>query len=84
MPDIPTTTEQGLPGMNSHGVHFMMFAPAATPKPVVAMLGAELRKIIAEPALKQRFAAIGFDATPDDRRGGRRRHAQDRGRTCRR
>ena len=50
--------------MNSHGVHFMMFAPAATPKPVVAMLGAELQKIIAEPALKQRFAGIGFDATP--------------------
>jgi tripartite-type tricarboxylate transporter receptor subunit TctC len=50
--------------MNSHGVHFMMFAPAATPKPIVAMLGAGLRKIIAEPALKQRFAGIGFDATP--------------------
>lgn len=64
VPDIPTTTEQGLPGMNSHGVHFMMFAPAATPKPLVAMLGAELKKIIAEPALKQRFAGIGFDATP--------------------
>jgi len=64
VPDIPTTTEQGLPGMNSHGVHFMMFAPAATPKPLVTMLGAELQKIIAEPALKQRFAGIGFDATP--------------------
>ena len=64
VPDIPTTTEQGLPGMNSHGVHFMMFAPAATPKPVVALLGAELKKIIAEPSLKQRFVAIGFDATP--------------------
>jgi tripartite-type tricarboxylate transporter receptor subunit TctC len=64
VPDIPTTTEQGLPGMNSHGVHFMMFAPAATPKPLVAMLGAELKKIVAEPALKQRFATIGFDATP--------------------
>ena len=44
VPDIPTTAEQGLPGMNSHGVHFMMFAPAATPKPVVAMLGAELQQ----------------------------------------
>ena len=64
--------------MNSHGVHFMMFAPAATPKPVVAMLGAELQKIIAEPALKQRFVGIGFDADADDRRRGRGRHAQDR------
>jgi tripartite-type tricarboxylate transporter receptor subunit TctC len=64
VPDIPTTTEQGLPGMNSHGVHFMIFAPAATPKAVVAMLGVELKKIIAEPELNQRFAGIGFDATP--------------------
>jgi tripartite-type tricarboxylate transporter receptor subunit TctC len=64
VPDIPTTAEQSLPGMNSHGVHFMMFAPAATPKPLVATLGAELHKIIADPALKQRFVAIGFDATP--------------------
>jgi tripartite-type tricarboxylate transporter receptor subunit TctC len=64
VPDIPSTTEQGLPGMNAHGVHFMMFAPAATPKPVVALLEAELKKIISDPALKQRFADIGFDATP--------------------
>ena len=64
VPDIPTTAEQGLPGMNSHGVHFMLFAPAATPKPVVAYLGGELRKIITEPSLKQRFFGIGFDATP--------------------
>jgi tripartite-type tricarboxylate transporter receptor subunit TctC len=64
VPDIPTTTEQGLPGMNSHGVHFMMFAPAATPKPLIATLGAELKKIIADPTLKQRFAGIGFDPTP--------------------
>jgi tripartite-type tricarboxylate transporter receptor subunit TctC len=64
VPDIPTTAEQGLPGMNSHGVHFMLFAPAATPKPVVAKLGEELHKIIAEPSLKQRFIGIGFDATP--------------------
>jgi tripartite-type tricarboxylate transporter receptor subunit TctC len=64
VPAIPSTAEQGLPGMNSHGVHFMMFAPAATPKPLIATLSTELRKIIAEPSLKQRFAGIGFDPTP--------------------
>lgn len=64
VPQIPTTAEQGLPGMNSHGVHFMLFAPAATPKPVAALLGAELHKIIAAPAMKERFVGIGFDATP--------------------
>ena len=63
-PSISTTTEQGLPGMDAAGTHFMMFAPAATPKPVVAQLSAALHKVIADPALKQRFADIGFDATP--------------------
>ena len=64
VPDIPSTAEQGLPGMNSHGVHFMMFAPAATPKPLIATMSAELRKIVGGPTLKQRFAGIGFDPTP--------------------
>jgi tripartite-type tricarboxylate transporter receptor subunit TctC len=63
VPEIPTTTEQGLSGMNSHGVHFMLFAPAATPKPIVALMGSELKKIISEPSLKKRFIEIGFDAT---------------------
>ncbi len=63
-PSISTTTEQGLPGMDAAGTHFMMFAPTATPKPVVAQLSAALHKVIADPALKQRFADIGFDATP--------------------
>jgi tripartite-type tricarboxylate transporter receptor subunit TctC len=63
VPDIPTTTEQGFAGMNA-GVHFMLFAPAATPKPVVAAIGGTLHKVISEPSLKERFAAIGFDATP--------------------
>jgi tripartite-type tricarboxylate transporter receptor subunit TctC len=65
VPEIPTTTEQGLGGMNA-GVHFMLFAPAATPKPVVAALGAALKKVISDPTLKQRFAGIGFDATALD------------------
>jgi tripartite-type tricarboxylate transporter receptor subunit TctC len=65
VPEVVTTTEQGLAGMNA-GVHFMLFAPAATPKPVVTRLSAELKKVISDPAMKQRFAAIGFDATPLD------------------
>jgi tripartite-type tricarboxylate transporter receptor subunit TctC len=64
MPNVPTTAEQGLPGFTAAGVHFMMFAPAATPKPIVATMGAALHKVISDPALKQRFTGIGFDATP--------------------
>ena len=64
MPNVATTTEQGYPGMDSAATHFMLYAPQATPKPVIAQLGAALHKVIADPALKQRFAEIGFDATP--------------------
>jgi tripartite-type tricarboxylate transporter receptor subunit TctC len=48
----------------SAGVHFMLFAPAATPKDKVALLSAELHKVIGDAALKERFLKIGFDATP--------------------
>jgi len=63
VPSAPTVAEQGLPGLNA-GVHFLLFAPAATPKDVVSMLSAELRKIVGDPALKERFINIGFDPTP--------------------
>jgi len=68
VPDVPTTAEQGLPGLDA-GVHFMLYAPAATPKEVVATLNAELNKLVADPALKERFANIGYDPTaisPDE------------------
>jgi len=63
LPDVPTTAEQGFPGINA-GVHFMVFAPAATPKDIVALLSAEFRKVIEDATVKQRFATIGFDPTP--------------------
>ena len=63
VPNVPTVAEQGMPGLNA-GVHFMIFAPAATPKDVVSMLSAELRKVVGDPALKERFINIGFDPTP--------------------
>jgi tripartite-type tricarboxylate transporter receptor subunit TctC len=63
VPNVPTIAEQGLSGLNA-GVHFLLFAPAATPKDVVSMLSAELRNVVGDPALKERFINIGFDPTP--------------------
>ena len=63
LPEVPTTAEQGFPGINA-GVHFMFFAPAGTPKDIVAMLSAEIHKIISDATIKERFANIGFDPTP--------------------
>jgi tripartite-type tricarboxylate transporter receptor subunit TctC len=59
---VAAATEQGLPGLDA-GVHFMLYAPAATPKEVVSVLSGELDKIVGDPALKQRFARIGYDPT---------------------
>ena len=63
IPETRTTTEQGMPGLNA-GVHFMLYAPAKTPKDLVALLSSELKKIVGDPALKQRFINIGYDPTP--------------------
>jgi tripartite-type tricarboxylate transporter receptor subunit TctC len=62
LPDVAAIAEQGLPGLDA-GVHFMLYAPATTPKGVVSVLGGELNKIVGDPALKQRFAHIGYDPT---------------------
>ena len=62
VPDVPTTAEQGFAGINA-GVHFMFFAPAGTPKDTIAMLSAEIRKVIDDATVKERFANIGFDPT---------------------
>ena len=62
LPDVPTTAEQGLPGLEA-GVHFMLYAPAATSKETIATLNTGLNKIVGDPALRQRFADIGFDPT---------------------
>ncbi|MEW6452120.1 MAG: tripartite tricarboxylate transporter substrate binding protein [Pseudomonadota bacterium] len=63
VPNVPTTTEQGMPGLNA-GVHFMIYAPGNTPKDTVELLSSELRKIVGDPAMKERFINIGYDPTP--------------------
>ena len=62
MPEVATIAEQGLPSLDA-GVHFMLYAPAATPTDVISLLNGELNKIVGDPALKARFASIGYDPT---------------------
>ncbi len=63
LPDVPTTAEQGFPGLLG-GVQFVMFAPAATPKPIVDLLDAALRKVLAEPDMVSTLRRIGFEPMP--------------------
>ena len=61
-PDIPTTAEAGLPRVVS-ALRFLMFAPAATPAPVIATLHEAMAATLAEPELRTQLITAGFDIT---------------------
>ncbi len=61
-PDIPTTAEGGLPRVVS-ALRFLMFAPAATPAPVIATLHEAMAATLAEPELRTQLVTAGFDIT---------------------
>jgi tripartite-type tricarboxylate transporter receptor subunit TctC len=68
LPDIPSMTEAGLPSFDLVPWN-AIFAPANTLRAVIERLNRELRAIIADPKVKERLAAIGFDAfssTPEE------------------
>jgi tripartite-type tricarboxylate transporter receptor subunit TctC len=59
-PDIPTLAEAGLPGYEAYGWHGI-FAPAKTPPQVVAFLSSEIRAILQEPELRDKFGKAGAE-----------------------
>ncbi len=61
LPDVPTTAEAGLPKLDATS-WFAVFAPAKTPKPVIDKLAAEIGKIAATPAFKQKAIELGAEA----------------------
>jgi tripartite-type tricarboxylate transporter receptor subunit TctC len=60
LPDIATLAEQGLKGFDATTLTGIV-APAATPKEVVDRLHAALQKVLAQPAVRDRFASLGAD-----------------------
>jgi tripartite-type tricarboxylate transporter receptor subunit TctC len=62
VPDIPTIDESGLPGFDSWN-WFGIFAPAGTPRAVVERLNAEMNRILADAAVRERFRGLGFEVT---------------------
>jgi putative tricarboxylic transport membrane protein len=61
LPDLPSLHEAGIPGYDVTS-WAGLFAPAGTPKEIVARLNDEVAKIIANPEAKARIAVTGFDA----------------------
>lgn len=67
-PDVPTFAEMGLPQIDM-SVWFMAIAPAATPKPIIAKLNAEINRILALPDVKSALALQvmePFISTPEE------------------
>jgi tripartite-type tricarboxylate transporter receptor subunit TctC len=59
LPDVPTTAEAGLPGLTSTG-WFGLFAPAGTPKPVLAKIHKDTVLVLNEPSIKGRLYVQGM------------------------
>ena len=55
LPDVPTVAEAGLPGYEYH-VWFGLWAPKATPRPVIARLNAEVVKALQDPVVRKAIA----------------------------
>jgi len=67
MPELPTLDEQGLKGYDS-ATSFAMFAPAGTPRNVVARLHREVTGALADATVKERLIAQGIEtvgSTPE-------------------
>jgi tripartite-type tricarboxylate transporter receptor subunit TctC len=58
LPDVPTISEAGVPGFTASG-WVGIVAPAATPKPIVDLLNAEINKILNSPEIKESWASQG-------------------------
>jgi tripartite-type tricarboxylate transporter receptor subunit TctC len=67
LPDIPTIAEAGVPGYEANTWNGIV-APAGVPKAIVLRLNAQINKVLASQAIRERFAAMGAEpanATPE-------------------
>lgn len=62
-PDVPTIAESGFPGFEA-SVWYGFVAPAATPKPIVVKLHAEIQKALQTKEVKDRMSAVGGEVIP--------------------
>ncbi|MBK6334631.1 MAG: tripartite tricarboxylate transporter substrate binding protein [Betaproteobacteria bacterium] len=68
LPDVPTYAEAGFPGSTGVTSWYGLFAPAATPKPVVEKLSAELAKVLKLPDVDAKLRSVGITPGTGDYR----------------
>jgi tripartite-type tricarboxylate transporter receptor subunit TctC len=65
LPDLPTFKEAGFPGVELTG-WLGLYGPPTMPEDIRQMLGHAVADIVKQPAMQQRFRAIGFEPTGQD------------------
>lgn len=60
LPDVPTLAEAGIPGVQVAAIGGL-FAPKGTPQDIVDKIAAATAKVLANPEVVQRFAAVETD-----------------------
>jgi tripartite-type tricarboxylate transporter receptor subunit TctC len=70
LPDVPTVAESGVPGF--HATTWAGFlAPLGLAQPIVDKLNGEVRKVLADPGMRERLIKLGaepLDLSPSDSR----------------
>jgi putative tricarboxylic transport membrane protein len=67
IPDLATTGEQGLPGVEA-AVWNAFFLPKGTPAPIVAKLNKAMSDTLDDPAIRKRLEELGLEIVPPERR----------------
>lgn len=76
-PDIPTTDEAGLPGFYI-AVWHGLWVPKGTPKEIVTKLNGAVRDTLADPAVRQRLAALSLEIPSLDQQTPQGLYAQQK------
>jgi len=60
LPEVPTIAESGMPGYHASSWH-ALFAPAGTPREIVARLHSEVARVVKLPDITERLSAQGVE-----------------------
>jgi len=61
LPDVPTVTEAQGPANYEVQTWVALFAPRGTPKAIINKINADVARVLQEPQLRERLAAVGFE-----------------------
>jgi tripartite-type tricarboxylate transporter receptor subunit TctC len=67
VPDLPTTGEQGLPGVEA-SVWNAFFLPKGTPDAIVRKLNKAMSDTLDDPAIRKRLEELGLEIVPPEQR----------------